>query len=126
MHCVVSPGTTSLSLIGAENQLQKTLREQFIEVESGRPATRSDDHIAHCFDALRQYVMCTADDTLLQSFGLGKIGVGQVRQCKNWDQLREFATRHTSGYDDNEQRHGISRFGHDDHGKDGLPVGGLV
>ena len=70
--------------------------------------------------------MCTADDTLLQGFGEGKIGVGQAKQCKDWDQLRQFATRYTALYDDTIPSVGGTRWGHDDNGDDGLPVGGLV
>ena len=83
-------------------------------------------HTRHCFDSLRQYVMCTADDTLLQSYGHARIGVNQTRQCRDWDALRDFATRHTAGYDDNEQPNGGSRWHHNDLGSDGLPIGTLL
>jgi len=32
----------------------------------------------HCFDSLRQYVMCTAGDTLLHSWGRNTTGDGSL------------------------------------------------
>ena len=95
-------------------------------VVSGKPMTRTVAHLSHCFDALRQHVMCAADDTLLQVFGEGKIGIDQKKQCKDWDQLRKFATKYPSHYSDVDPSLGLPRWGIDDKGDDGLPVGGLV
>lgn len=50
-------------------------------------------HTLHCLDSLRQEVMCHADDDLLYTDD-GKIfGDGQVRQCRDWDGLREWTER---------------------------------
>ena len=70
--------------------------------------------------------MCTADDTLLHSWGHARIGVNQTRQCRDWDALRDFATKYTAGYDDNEPPVDGSYWGHNDGGDDGLPRGTIL
>lgn len=75
----------------------------------------------HCFDALRQYVVCNADTTPLYTFGDFTAGNGQVRQCKNWTQLRQYATENTACYRDSVKRIPLGEhFGHCDNGDDGI------
>ena len=49
-----------------------------------------DDHIAHCFDYLRQGIMCSADVTLESNTTLGT-GWGSVHQCKNYTEIFDWA-----------------------------------
>ena len=44
---------------------------------------------------LVQYIQCNADSTPLYTFGGFIAGNGQLHRCKDWAQLRDFATRHT-------------------------------
>lgn len=46
--------------------------------------------------ALVQYIQCNADSTPLYTFGGFIAGNGQLHRCKDWNQLRDFATRHTA------------------------------
>ncbi|RAH45371.1 uncharacterized protein BO95DRAFT_319450, partial [Aspergillus brunneoviolaceus CBS 621.78] len=49
-------------------------------------------HHLHC--------LCYADNTPLYTFGKFTAGGGQVHQCRNWNELRDFATSHTACYRD--------------------------
>ena len=80
----------------------------------------------HCFDTLRQYIMCMADDTLLYSTGHRDSGVNQTRMCRDWDALRQWATEHTACYRDSPWHSGEPRWGLCDDGIDGLPVGSIL
>jgi len=80
----------------------------------------------HCFDALRQHMMCMADDTLLYTAGHHDSGVNQTRMCSDWDALRRWATERTACYHDYEAPECETRWGKCDGGKDGLPVGSLL
>lgn len=77
---------------------QKTIRQVVLEFDRGLNRSESTHHILHCLDALRQDVLCNADDTPrytgFQHRGLS--GTGQFRQCRNWNQLEAWAQRHTA------------------------------
>lgn len=80
----------------------------------------------HCYDALRQYVMCNIDDTLLMTWGKRDAGHHQEKLCHDWDRLREWAGARSAGYLDREPGMGgglvLERGGEMG---DGLPVGAL-
>ncbi|KAF1976185.1 hypothetical protein BU23DRAFT_42659 [Bimuria novae-zelandiae CBS 107.79] len=50
-------------------------------------------HLLHCLDGLRQDIMCTADDTPMPAPVAHHVGDGQLRQCRDWEKLRAWATR---------------------------------
>lgn len=83
------------------------------------------DHDVHCFDSLRQSIMCTADDNLFYTTGHRDAGYGQVVHCKDWDALREWATERTACYHDFEGE-AAGHWGRCDGGEDGLPRGSLL
>lgn len=59
-------------------------------------------HLAHCFDYLRQGVMCAGDMTLEPAFELtgedagvqGVNGWGVEHQCRNYQTMYDFAEEH--------------------------------
>ncbi|KAF7855390.1 hypothetical protein EAF04_010133 [Stromatinia cepivora] len=66
----------------------KVLRKAFIDLERGNQVGSSAGHVHHCLDALRQDMMCNADDTPMPMNDFpNKIGHEQVRMCRNFDQL---------------------------------------
>lgn len=66
----------------------KVLRKAFIDYERGNQIGSSAGHVNHCLDALRQDMMCNADDTPMpMNHFPNKIGHEQVRMCRNFDQL---------------------------------------
>jgi hypothetical protein len=77
----------------------------------------------HCFDALRQYIMCNIDDTLLNTTGHRDAGHGQTKMCNDWDALRDWAEERSASYFDVEP--GLGHRFDNYHAGDGLPVGSL-
>ena len=55
-------------------------------------------HVVHCLDALRQDVLCTADDTPRYAVQQRETptGGGQYRECKDWSQLEAWVQEHTA------------------------------
>ena len=68
-------------------------------VEGGPVQNRTHTlrHLNHCYDALRQAIICRADDTPLyvpkDTFWSGD---GQQRRCRNWAALEDWVIRHTA------------------------------
>lgn len=56
--------------------------------------------MTHCADTLRQDILCNADDTPRYSTEtrVPETGVGQVRMCRSWDRLEEWAARYNACY----------------------------
>ena len=46
--------------------------------------------------------MCNADDTLLYKRYNVSDGDGQMRKCRNWGALRDWAAKHSACYSDSE------------------------
>jgi len=42
--------------------------------------------------------MCHADSTPLYTFGNTIVGSGQQHECKDWNKLRDHATKHSACY----------------------------
>ncbi|KAF2963530.1 hypothetical protein GQX73_g10050 [Xylaria multiplex] len=70
------------------------------EYRRGKPQTRSWHHVSHCLDALRRQIICDADDTPRATDRRVEVvsGLHQHRQCRSWEQLEDFAKRHTACY----------------------------
>ena len=89
----------------------------------GEPLSHNAGHANHCFDSIRQYVMCTAGDTLLYSWGRNVTGDGQERQCRDWGKLRDWAKEHTACYRDTEKPVSLrEHWGHCHEGTDGIDM----
>ncbi|KAL8650359.1 MAG: hypothetical protein Q9210_003864 [Variospora velana] len=78
-------------------------------------------HMAHCYDSLRQYIMCTAGDTPLYTWGGLTSADNQARKCRDWDRLRDWATEHSACVKDSAVALPVEEyFGFCDDGVDGL------
>ncbi|KAF2233662.1 hypothetical protein EV356DRAFT_468244 [Viridothelium virens] len=76
----------------------KNIHRSLVEFRNGLNQSRSWPHITHCVDALRQDIMCNADDTprySTQSKGKAT-GIGQYRRCRNWAKLEAWTKQHSS------------------------------
>ncbi|CAF9931823.1 MAG: hypothetical protein GOMPHAMPRED_006411 [Gomphillus americanus] len=84
----------------------KLLRESFYKLyrNDPNPFAKSFDHYSHCFDYIRQSIMCTASDHLFATAHGGLTGDGEIRRCRDWQKLREFAADH-SACDKNDIHH---------------------
>ncbi|KXT15258.1 hypothetical protein AC579_4847 [Pseudocercospora musae] len=107
----------------------QVLRKDFLLTREGKSPTKPLEHAMHCFDALRQSVMCQASDELLVITGRGHAsGFNQTRMCRNWDDLRDLATAKTACYwdDDLPPEKEDRRWAMCDGGYDGLPIGAIL
>ena len=68
---------------------QQALRKSFLQLRDRVPLDLDWAHNMHCFNALRQEIICTADDTprSMTFAHPGSIGVGQYRRCRDWDKM---------------------------------------
>ncbi|KAI9815252.1 MAG: hypothetical protein M1827_002732 [Pycnora praestabilis] len=100
MHCLVCRSMYRQRDLALVNliKLQKTIRQWVLEYDRGLNQTEPTEHILHCLDALRQDVICYADDTPRYT-GFqpsGRSGTGQIRQCKSWRRLEAWAQQHSA------------------------------
>ena len=63
-----------------------------------------DEHLAHCFDYLRQGIMCAADSTLEGNNSTPETGDitpwGSTHVCNNFDAVREWAEENRAEHKD--------------------------
>ncbi|KAF2035186.1 hypothetical protein EK21DRAFT_54826 [Setomelanomma holmii] len=82
----------------------KLIRKAIVSKHDNDIQTFNLHHMFHCLDGLRQDIMCMADDTPMPSPKDHTVGDGQVRRCRNWDQMIDWALepeRHACyGWDD--------------------------
>ncbi|KAH7072347.1 hypothetical protein FB567DRAFT_554024 [Paraphoma chrysanthemicola] len=69
----------------------KLIRKAIVSKHKGENQTFSLHHIYHCLDGLRQDIMCMADDTPMPSPSDHHVGDGQIRQCRDWSQMIDWA-----------------------------------
>jgi Mycotoxin biosynthesis protein UstYa len=71
-----------------------------MEYRLGLPQSRNHHHVIHCLDALRRDVICNADDIprYTTSDPIPETGHGQLRQCRSWDKLNDWAKRYNACY----------------------------
>ena len=102
MHCLVRVSSMkSLKHVCEMSILiswQKTIRQVVLEFDRGLSRSESTEHVLHCLDALRQDIMCYADDTPRYTGyqESGRSGTGQLRTCRDWSQLEHWAQQHTA------------------------------
>lgn len=58
------------------------------------------EHITHCFDVLRQDILCAADDTPLYTIEgeQNVLGEGQPRKCRDFKKLEKWAKSNEACY----------------------------
>ncbi|KAI9663962.1 MAG: hypothetical protein M1821_007453 [Bathelium mastoideum] len=85
----------SLYAISGMHSLQclKNIRRSTVLAYHG--GTQGDDYaqLLHCFDVIRQDIICHADDTLMYtptSSEQSRIGEGQSRICRDWNKLEQW------------------------------------
>ena len=65
-------------------------------------------HVYHCLDALRQEVLCDADDTPRYT-GKGQSSKAsathQIRLCKDWGLMEDWALAHSSCWHYEDEKH---------------------
>jgi len=71
----------------------------YARLRQGQDESEKGYHIAHCFDYLRQGIICAGDATLEGNNSMKypdvEIPWGTVHRCANWDALRDWADERT-------------------------------
>ncbi|KAL6706178.1 hypothetical protein ACN47E_006094 [Coniothyrium glycines] len=112
-----------LYLLQAYHQLHclRIVRSTLLSLSRKSPVQYPMHHALHCFDALRQHIICHADNTPLYGHGDGMAGDGQMHECKDWNALRNYATENTACFRDGQPGMSLEdRFNHCDDGTDGV------
>jgi hypothetical protein len=69
----------------------KNIRRAYLDSLVSHPGQKqmiASEHVLHCLDILRQDIKCRPDDTPMPSVGQRhRIGNGQLRKCKDWEEL---------------------------------------
>lgn len=102
IHCLVR--TFSIRSSALADSQQTIFRLMMLQLARKEPLTYPFGHATHCLDAMRQYVMCTADDTPLPTTDGMPPGNGQSRKCRSWASLRDWAHDHSACFRDSETR----------------------
>ncbi|OTB01692.1 hypothetical protein M426DRAFT_14306 [Hypoxylon sp. CI-4A] len=72
------------------------IRHTMLQLAKGEPLDIPFGHSTHCFSSLLQSILCNTDTTLLyQKAGSGP-GDGQMRKCRNWPAMRDWAKEHSA------------------------------
>jgi len=92
----------SIYLLNGHHNLH-CIRAIYISLQEfyrGEEQSRAWGHVLHCADAIRQDILCNADDTPRYSDESDRpeSGVGQVRMCRSWEKLEEWAKGYNSCY----------------------------
>jgi hypothetical protein len=97
LHCLVSlPSQSVLGASIADGQPQKSIIiEAFYHARAGPPGIPgSVTHQVHCFEYLRQSIMCSADTSLEGYTGMGN-GWGSIHRCTDYDALLDWMNERT-------------------------------
>jgi len=80
----------------------KMIRQSISEFRKGSLQSQHYLHIDHCLTALREDIICNADDTPRYTGGNHKqagSGQDQIRMCRDWNKLDEWANNHSACFD---------------------------
>ncbi|KAJ7661184.1 hypothetical protein B0H17DRAFT_898944, partial [Mycena rosella] len=88
-----SEGTTFAVALYHQLHCINGVRSAYVWTRDGRFKTEAArlgafGHVNHCFDVLRQSLLCKADTTLIPAGAADQAGV--TRRCRDWAQVREY------------------------------------
>lgn len=90
LHCLVSILDCTSSSINLNQMVQSTLMRSYgLMVIQGTPPS-DVEHDAHCFDFIRQALVCAGDVTV-EGFSEYGEGWGAVHKCKDVDAIKSWA-----------------------------------
>lgn len=76
-------------------------RAGYFSAKSGNLDEVNVVHLSHCWDYLRQAIMCHSDTTLewlhAPPDNFGSTGWGYEHQCRDYDAIFKFVTKHRAG-----------------------------
>ncbi|KHO00463.1 uncharacterized protein MAM_01241 [Metarhizium album ARSEF 1941] len=82
------------------------LRDAIMQYHGRRPQAWPYGHVTHCLHVLREDVVCAADDTprytgrlhAQENETVVESGIGQLRMCRDWNELRRHAMDNSACY----------------------------
>jgi hypothetical protein len=88
MHCLVSSPVKFLPLTNLACKF--AIREGYYDTRAGEPDKIPAAHLNHCFDYIRQAIMCFSDMTLewIPEGGIGSTGWGYQHTCRNYEAVK--------------------------------------
>jgi hypothetical protein len=89
LHCLVCHMSEGLK--SQLSPLQKLVRKAIVSKHNNSTQTFDLRHMYHCLDGLRQDIMCMADDTPMPAPARHHVGDGQIRKCRNWNKMIDWA-----------------------------------
>lgn len=113
--CTASPLTTA----------KKIIRGHYRTLSKGENMTWTLEHDLHCFDTIRQYIMCNADDTPVYITGHHD-GLPRTFACRDWDALSAWALERTACFRPPGSGYPVTWTEGSCWESDGLPVGSIV
>lgn len=94
LHCLVSSLQDTKALAVLTLDYQYAIREGYFSLRSGDPDKVPVGHLGHCWDYIRQSIMCNSDSTLewVQPEGIkGSTGWGYQHTCKDFGAIYSWA-----------------------------------
>lgn len=94
---------------------QKKIRRHVMQLNRGQVPFDHVLHVEHCMDALRQDIICHADDTPMYMWrdkapgSLNLTAQGQVRMCRDWNALEKYVGDHPGCFAYLNETEGVSR-----------------
>ncbi|KAK3176694.1 hypothetical protein OEA41_008019 [Lepraria neglecta] len=96
------PTSQDISNLDITDQEQYTVRRALYSTTSEGTLEEFDlgkerkPHVAHCFDYLRQGILCSADSSIEPAVDTvnGFLGAGFPRQCRDFEELKDWAEDH--------------------------------
>ena len=98
LHCLVRSTVLHKRVKGLKLD-QKLVRKAIFEYRNHSKQTEHYLHVDHCLTILREDILCNADDTPRYTGGHHKqpgSGQGQVRLCRDWTKLDEWAKQRSA------------------------------
>ncbi|KAK5172793.1 uncharacterized protein LTR77_002913 [Saxophila tyrrhenica] len=101
MNPLMRPNKKEIYMVSGFHQLHclSTIMASYARLRFGKDESEMGFHIAHCFDYLREGILCAGDATLegnnTAKYPGVKIPWGTSHRCANWDALREWADERT-------------------------------
>jgi hypothetical protein len=82
-----------------------------MDFSRGESIDHSFPHLNHCLEALRQDIICNADDTpRWVGSHIPSSGAGQYRMCRDWNQLDTWAKQYSACFKDLDTNNKDERF----------------
>jgi len=101
LNPLLRPVKKEAYMVSSMHQLHclSTIMTSYAKLRHGDDESEMGYHIAHCFDYLRQGILCAGDSTLEGNNSATYPGVeipwGTAHRCVNWDALRDWADERT-------------------------------